>query len=95
MDKKRASPKASPSNTQVHYTNGHIQRLGLLEAMRLGPIDTFTAIRELNIVRPAARVSELRAMGYVIRTIRTRLPDDQGRMHAGIARYVLLREPSR
>ncbi|MFI8224248.1 helix-turn-helix domain-containing protein [Pseudomonas sp. NPDC085632] len=58
-----------------------------------GPIDTFTAIRELNIVRPGARINELRDMGHRIMTERLTLTDDQGRTHRGMALYYLSTNP--
>lgn len=88
-DKKKADQQASPKKTHSHDTSGSAQRLRLLARLRLGPVDTFTAIRELNIVRPGARIAELRAAGHPIKTQRITITDDQGRTHEGIALYFL------
>lgn len=91
--KKMADQQASHENTHVENTSGTAQRARLLERLRAGPIDTFTAIRELNIVRPGARINELRALGHKILTHRVSLTDDQGRSHGRMALYYLSTNP--
>lgn len=91
--KKMADQQARHENTQVENTSGTAQRARLLERLKVGPIDTFTAIRELNIVRPGARINELRALGHKILTHRLTLTDDQGRRHCGMALYYLSTNP--
>ena len=90
--KKRADQQISPKKTQVHDTSTAAQRDRLLAWLNQGPIDTFTARTELNILAPAARISELRDMGHAIKTQRITLTDDQGRTHLGIALYFLSSE---
>ncbi|WP_338502919.1 helix-turn-helix domain-containing protein [Pseudomonas poae] len=93
-DQKKGQPnKASPEKTHVENTSGTAQRARLLERLQAGPIDTFTAIRELNIVRPGARINELRSLGHKILTHRLTLTDDQGRSHQGMALYYLSTNP--
>ncbi|QTT91438.1 helix-turn-helix domain-containing protein [Pseudomonas chlororaphis] len=91
--KKMAGQQASHEHTHVENTSGTAQRARLLERLQAGPIDTFTAIRELNIVRPGARINELRDMGHRIMTERLTLTDDQGRTHRGMALYYLSTNP--
>lgn len=91
--KKMADQQASHENTHVENTSGTAQRARLLERLHAGPIDTFTAIRELNIVRPGARINELRGLGHKIMTERLTLTDDQGRVHRGMALYYLSTTP--
>ena len=91
--KKMADQQASHENTQVKNTSGTAQRARLLERLQKGSIDTFTAIRELNIVRPGARINELRQLGHKILTHRLTLTDDQGRPHSSIALYYLSTNP--
>ncbi|PWY39827.1 helix-turn-helix domain-containing protein [Pseudomonas sp. RW409] len=93
MNKKKVDQQASHKNTHVENTSGTAQRARLLERLQAGPIDTFTAIRELNIVRPGARINELRDMGHRIMTERLTLTDDQGRTHRGMALYYLSTNP--
>jgi hypothetical protein len=92
-DKKKGQPKASPEKSHVNNTSSIAQRARLLERLHAGPIDTFTAIRDLNIVRPGARINELRGLGHKILTHRLTLTDDQGRPHPGIALYYLSTNP--
>lgn len=74
----------------LHDTSGHAQRARLLEYMRThGSISTFGAIRLLNIVRPAARITELRAAGDDVRTHLGTLKDDHGRDNPNVATYYL------
>jgi hypothetical protein len=88
-DKKRADQQASPRKTRFDNTAASAQRARLLERLRLGPVDTITARRDLNIMMPAARVKELRAAGHPIMTQRLTLTDEQGRTHSGVALYYL------
>lgn len=74
----------------LHDTSGSAQRTRLLAHLREhGSINTFEAIRLLNIIRPGSRISELRAKGYNIATHLGTLKDDQGREHQGVATYYL------
>ena len=91
--KKMADQQASYENTQVENTSGTAQRARPLKRLQAGPIDTFTAIRELNIVRPDARINELRGLGHKILTQRLTLTGDQGRTHQGMALYYLSTNP--
>lgn len=91
--KKMADQQASHENTHVENTSGPAQRARLLERLQAGPIDTFTAIRELNIIRPSARINELRGMGHQIMTQRMTLTDDHGRTHNSMALYYLSTNP--
>ena len=70
-------------------TSASAQRARLLARLQLGPIDTLTARRELNILMPAARIKELKERGHPIRAQRISMSDEQGRTHHGIALYYL------
>lgn len=93
MNKKKADQQASHKNTRVENTSGTAQRARLLERLQAGPIGTFTAIRELNIACPDARINELRALGHKIQTHRVTPTDDHGRTHRGMALYYLSTNP--
>jgi hypothetical protein len=88
-DKKKADQSASPKKSQLHDTSGDAQRLRLLARLQQGPVDTFTARSELNIMMPAARVKELRDRGHDVRRQLITLADDQGRLHHGVAQYYM------
>lgn len=58
------------------------QRLRLLEALNMGGEIATSECREyLNVMSPAARVFELRRMGYDIVTERRRITDSGGFAH--------------
>jgi hypothetical protein len=71
--------------------NSGIQRIRILEGLRLGPVSTFEARNHLDIVHPAGRIQELREDGYVIETLRHFEPSESGKRHS-IAVYVLRME---
>lgn len=90
MDKRKADQQASPKNMHVDDTSGSAQRTRLLAHLRQnGSINTFQAISLLNIVRPGARIAELRALGHKILTHLGTLHDDHGRKHNKVATYYL------
>ncbi|WP_032606952.1 helix-turn-helix domain-containing protein [Pseudomonas avellanae] len=90
MSKKRTS-HSPPDNLKSTSINAQNQRL--VDRLRQGSIDTFTAMRELNICRPGARICNLRSAGYRIDTARIVLTDEWGRPHRGVALYTLMSEP--
>ncbi|MGV8863813.1 MAG: helix-turn-helix domain-containing protein [Pseudomonas sp.] len=91
--KKMADHQARHENSHVDHTSGTALRARLLEHLQKSSIDTFTAIRELNIVRPGVRINELCGFGHKILTHRLTLTDDQGRPHSSIALYYLSTNP--
>lgn len=90
MSKKRTSP--SPSDN-IKSTSINAQNQRFVDRLRQGSIDTFSAMRELNICRPGARICDLRNAGYRINTARIVLTDEWGRTHRGVALYTLMSEP--
>ncbi|WP_425327998.1 helix-turn-helix domain-containing protein [Pseudomonas nitroreducens] len=94
-NKEKADQQASPKDLRVHDTSGNAQRARLLAYLRQhGSINTFEAIRLLNILRPGARIAELRAKGHNIVTHLGTLKDDQGREHQNVATYYLSADPA-
>ena len=95
MNKRKADQQASPKDMQVHDTSGSAQRIRLLAHLRQhGSINTFQAITLLNILRPGARIAELRATGHNIVTHLSTLKDDHGREHQNVATYFLCAGPA-
>ena len=93
-DKKKADQQASPKDMRVNDTNGNSHRACLVSHLRQqGSINMFEAICLLNILRPGARIAELRAQGHDIRTHLATLADDQGRAHPNVATYYLSADP--
>jgi len=66
------------------------QQKRVLHALREGPQSTFSLRSRYNVMLPAARIKELRDMGYQIDTIRQASVDDYGRKHPAVAVYVLV-----
>ena len=79
-------------HSTTHTTNSDnstsAQRARLLDYLKMAPVDTLKARRELDILHPAARVMELRAEGKRIDTVRVMRPTDEGKLHS-VALYVL------
>lgn len=84
-------------NAQVNTTHAHgadadnsshAQRIRLLEALRKRSLTTLEARRELDVLHPAARIQELRGMGYDIQTVRVPDLTTEGKPH-NVARYIL------
>ena len=90
MENKKGHPQEAQNTHGDHNDNSaHTQRLLMLAAFKVNPsITTIEARRDLDILMPAARVFELRAMGYDIETIWTQGITERGRKHR-VARYVL------
>ena len=65
------------------------QRNRLLDALRMAPVTTLEARRDLDILMPAARVFELREQGHDIATVWVWQETEQGRPHH-VAKYVLM-----
>ena len=64
------------------------QRQRIMAALRAGPLSTVEAIRFLDIIRPSARIAELRNDGYRIATTWRTDATETGEPHR-VALYVL------
>ncbi|WP_211236363.1 helix-turn-helix domain-containing protein [Desulfovibrio inopinatus] len=64
------------------------QRNRILAALRKGSLTTLEARRLLNVLHPAARVQELRQLGFDIVTVRCEYITQEGRL-LRVARYIL------
>ena len=96
MKKKKATPKSSPKQ-HLHSTDANAQRQLLVSALTQAGatgVTTIEAREGLDIMMPAARVCELRKMGWHIATVWTTSENAQGRKHRN-ARYVLMAAPKR
>lgn len=86
---KGAPRNGTPSKTPRGNSNSaHSQRQRLLVRLKIAPIDTVTARRELDVMHPAARIQELKKRGNKIDTVRVGRPTDCGKVHC-VALYVL------
>lgn len=81
-------------NRQIDNSPASIaQRERLLRALRIGPISTLDARDQLGILMPAARIFDLKALGYEITSERRRAVDSNGISHEGISHYSLICSP--
>lgn len=81
----RQIPKKAPQDD-----SSQSQRLRLLERLKVEPVDTITARRELDVMHPAARIQELKQRGNLIDTVRVGRSSNFGKVHRRVALYVLL-----
>lgn len=91
MENKKGHPKAAQKKSDSYYADvsAEAQRKRLIDALKIGPITTLEARRNLDILMPAARVHELRHKhGEPIETVWTWQETDAGKPHR-VARYVL------
>lgn len=92
MKKKNPSTKAGADRDDRHFADdsAQAQRLRLHDALRIAPVSTIEARRNLDILMPGTRVHELRHReGYRIETHWIMEPTDCGKLHR-VAKYVLL-----
>ena len=91
MDKKKAYTKAGSKNIfNFNDTSVINQRNIILDALKDSPKTTIELRRDYGVMMPAARVKELRELGYKINTVRTSSFTDDGIKHNGVAQYVLV-----
>jgi hypothetical protein len=91
MDKKNAAPKHNIKEKITHATNTNAQNkrlLNALEELKGSGLNSHQVRYELDIYCPTARITDLRKMGYDIRTIRETI--DTGKGKHSIARWVLI-----
>jgi len=75
-------------NKNFNGNSAREQRERLLRALRKFSVNTFEASRFLNVYDPRARICELRAEGYLIKTVRETIEAENGVLHH-IGNYVL------
>jgi hypothetical protein len=88
-DKQGNSNPRQTTQKALQDESSRSQRLRLLERLKVAPVDTITARRELDVMHPAARIQELKQRGNLIDTVRVGRPSDCGKVHR-VALYVLL-----
>jgi len=93
MEKNKAAEAAQISNQTLNDNSASTQRARVIQGVRTGPKTTIELRRDWGVMQPAARVFELKARGYIIVTTPVGAHTDDGALHRGVARYVLLQEP--
>ncbi|PLK47039.1 helix-turn-helix domain-containing protein [Uliginosibacterium sp. TH139] len=69
-------------------TSNAAQRARLLDRLRTGPVSTFEARKNLEIMHPAGRIKELKDQGHKIEKLWVQEETETGVLHR-IALYVL------
>lgn len=94
MKKKNPSTKAGADRHDRHFADdsAQAQRARLRDALRIAPVSTIEARRNLDIMMPGTRIHELRHReGLNIVTHWSKEPTECGKLHR-VARYVLQSE---
>lgn len=73
----------------ITNTSAASQRARILARLHDGPATTVELMEELNIMRPGARINELRGDGHGIITHLQDVIDPWGRKHSRVALYYL------
>lgn len=73
----------------IHRTDSGSQRARIMARLKKGAVTTIELIEEENILRPGARIHELREAGHDIRTHLQDVLDPWGRKHSQVALYYL------
>lgn len=73
----------------VTATDSASQRSRILARLREGAATSIQLIQEENVLRPSARIAELRAAGHQILTYLQDVRDPWGRQHSRVALYYL------
>ena len=94
MEKNKATEAAQISTEHAYDNSASTQRARVIQALHTGPKTTIELRRDWGVMQPAARVFELKERGYVIVTSPVSAHTDDGVLHRGVARYVLLQERS-
>ncbi|TRY30730.1 helix-turn-helix domain-containing protein [Aliiglaciecola sp. M165] len=91
MKKTSNSNARSPLNSKD--TSAHAQRLQMLALLEKSVSINTLEFREKGFISPAPRILELRQRGYDILSIREDVRTQDGKLHRGIARYILRVRP--
>ena len=83
----KTTTKTKPKFNDNSTNNQQAKLLDYLQEH--GSITTAIARKELDVMSPAPRIMELKALGYLIVTVCDNWISDHGINHKGIARYVL------
>lgn len=71
----------------LHQTDTASQHARILARLKQGAATTVELIQEENVLRPGARIHELREKGHDIRTHLQDVIDPWGRQHSRVALY--------
>ena len=97
QQKKGAEFEAAPNKLNKplnsHNTSINYQHAICLRVLAISPQSTIDLRHTYGVMMPAARVKELRNMGYDIATVRVTETTPDNISHKGVAKYVLRHSP--
>jgi hypothetical protein len=88
---RQAQSSTNAAILKSRSTSTETQQAKALALLRLAP-QTSYSLRANGIAQCAARIFELREMGHIITTERVKAIDSDSFVHAGAARYWLMKE---
>jgi hypothetical protein len=94
MKKNKATEAAQNKTLSRNDTSASNARAIIIQALRTGPQTTIDLRERWGIMAPAPRILELKLRAHNIASIPVSAYTADGVLHRGVARYVLLSEPS-
>ena len=94
MKKNKATEAALKVTLNRNDTSASNARATIIQALRDGPQTTIDLRERWGIMAPAPRILELKLRGYNIVTVPVSAYTADGVQHRGVARYILLAEPT-
>jgi hypothetical protein len=94
MNKKKATEAAQNNTFNRNDTSASNAREIIIQALLTGPKTTIELREQWGVMAPAPRILELKRLGWNIVSIPVSAFTADGIKHHGVARYVLLPEPT-
>ena len=94
MKKNKAAEAAQNKTLSRNDTSTSNARAIIIQALRDGPQTTIDLRERWGIMAPAPRILELKLRGFNIITVPVSAFTSDGVQHRGVARYILLAEPT-
>ena len=93
-EKNKATEAAQNVTLNRNDTSASNARAIIIQALRTGPKTTIELREQWGVMAPAPRILELKLRSYNIITLPVSAYTADGVQHRGVARYVLLSEPT-
>ena len=88
-----AAPSEQTKPLNPHNTSINNQHAICLRVLSLSPQSTIDLRHTYGVMMPAARIKELRNMGFEIATVRVKQTTPDNISHKGVAKYILRHSP--
>ena len=94
MKKNKATEAAQKVTLNRNDSSASNARAIIIQALRTGPKTTIELREQWGVMAPAPRILELKLRGFNIVTVPVSAFTADGVQHRGVARYILLAEPT-